>query len=454
MKTVAGLTALLLSNWSFSQDTVAKPWTFQKDIAYWSKWQTYALDARVKMPANIRSFRQNNSPLPSTFDTITDNPLRHGATYVALHTRWGYRNNVFLFADVYGEHRGVSYGLYDRSNTVLYPVVRIEAGDTLSVFKKPVTLSGKAGQFLNERLDEGLMIYNIDVQGIQVSAGFKNVEVQYTLYGDLSNGIGLAIDDLNACSIRYAAPDKKGFVGFSWVIARPPFSPLKNFYSLSLSGKKVWGSTSIYAQAGYRPFELRGSSIQKNVLQQAAAVAGITTQGEGKRFSYQAAAELRRYGWQFNFFYLGPGLRYRKPAADAYELYANTVGNYLYPLRKFSTPFSQWAVFTEYSGCNINAVSLRGKLAYKFSKKTETRLDYDVNFIQSKLHDIFYLPPGESRTGSFLYPFFEWALTYLPAGNFKASLFLSNKSMNLDATYPTHYLLAKPTMGVSVEASF
>lgn len=452
MKHITGL-LLLISISSFSQDTAVKKWTFQKSIVYWGKWQTYDVNAKVKMPRSIKEFRQNNTQLPATFDTITDNPLRHGATYVALHTQWGYRNRIFLFADVYGEHRGVSYGLYNRNNTVLYPVMRIEASDTLQVFKNSFVLSGKAGQFLNERLDEGLMIYNIDVQGIQLKTALGKMELQATQYGDLYNGIGLNIDDLIAISIRRKFSNEKGHIGVSWVMARPPYSPLKNFFDLNLFGRKEWANTSVYAQASYRPFEI-GFAGKQSLWERAAFVAGLKTQKQGKRLRYEGTAELRYYGWQFNFIHAAAGLRYRKPAAGQYEMYANTVGDYLYPLRKFDTPFSQWAVFTEYIGNNIGALSVQGKLAYRFSKKMEGSVDYDFNFIQSSLQENFYLPSGESRRTSFLYPFFESALNYLPAENFKASVFLSNKAMNLDVTYPTHYLLAKPMLGLSVEANF
>lgn len=445
--------ALLCCVTAFSQDTTLEKWTFKKTISYWGKWQTYAPDAGVKMPAVIKRSRQSSAQLPVRFDTVTDNPLRHGATYVALHTQSGYRNKVFLFADVYGEHRGVSYGLYDRNNTLLYPVLRIEAKDTLRFFSKVVELSGKTGQFLDERLDEGLTIYNIDVQGIQLRARLKNIEFQATLYGDLSNGIGLNVDDLVAHSVRRQFSDRNNYIGLSWVIAYPPYAPLKNFYSLNFFGRKSGKDRAVYFQLGYRPFS-DDFFKKQTVFDHAAFVAGASTQYEGKRFRYETAVELRHYGWLFNALHSDARVRYRMPASNVVEMYANTVGNYLYPLRKFSTPFSQWAVFTEYAGFTVNAVTLQGKSAYLFSRKAECGLAYDFNLIQGRLNDFFSVQPNESRSTSFLYPFFEGSFSYLPAENFNVSLFLSNKAMNLDVSYPTHYLLARPTVGLSVKANF
>ncbi len=453
MKLIASSAGLLCCIFAFSQDTIPQNWTFKKNIQYWGKWQTHAIDARVKMPEQIKAFRQNNTDLPVTFDAITDNPLRHGATYVALQTQTTYRNKIDLFADLYGEHRGVSYGLYDRSNTLLYPIMRVEARDTVNVLSNQFEVSGKAGQFLNERLDEGLIIYNIDVQGLQIRTAFKHFELQYTLYGDLCNGIGLNIDDLEAHSIRRKFSNGKDHIGFSWVLARPPFYPLKNYFNLNLFGRKSFGKTNLYAQLGYRPLEI-DPAAEQNLLHQAAFVVGVKTEKQGKRFRHEALVELRHYGWQFNFTYMGLGTRYRRPANDINEMYANTVGKFLYPLRKFTTPFSQWAVFTEYPGYNILAASLQGKFIYHFSQKFEGGLDYDVNLVQGRLHDIFYLSPGLKRSTLFLYPFFEPSISYTPAENFNVSLFFSNKAMNLDVSYPTHYLLAKPALGISVEANF
>jgi hypothetical protein len=453
LKLIAALAGLLSFLFASSQDTISRNWVFKKNIRYWGKWQTYATDAQVRMPEHIRDFRQNNFQLPVTFDTITDNPLRHGATYVALQTQTTYRNKIDLFVDVYGEHRGVSYGLYDQNNTVLYPIMRLEASDTVNLFSKRIEISGKAGQFLNERLDEGLQIYNIDVQGFQVRVAFANYELQYTLYGDLYNGIGLNIDDLHSYSLRRKFANNKDHIGLSWVVASPPHYPLKNHFNLNLFGGKYFGKTNLYAQLSYRPFEF-DPATEQNLIHQAAVVLGIKTQKQGRRFYYKTQAELRYYGWQYNLVYRGAGARYRKPANDIYEMYANTVGKYLYPLRKFETPFSQWAVFTEYAGQNVLAASLQGKFSYTLSSRFEASLDYDLNLVKSKLNDIFYLAPGLDKKTVFFYPFFEPAISYTPADNFKASIFFSNKSMNLDVSYPTHYLLAKPAFGLSVEANF
>src|SRR5439155_8027663 len=125
------------------------------------------------------------------FDTVTDNLLVHGALYGVLKTSTVVSDKLLVNADLYGEYRGISYGTYNKNNIVLFPVIEIKANDTVQLGKHPLVISGKLGQFLNEKLDEGLMIYNIDLQGAQVKFRYANTQLAYTVYADLVNAIGL-----------------------------------------------------------------------------------------------------------------------------------------------------------------------------------------------------------------------------------------------------------------------
>jgi hypothetical protein len=202
------------------------------------------------LPEEQKYFRQLNQQLPVTYDTISDNPLRHGATYLQFKTRTSYQNRIFLFADLMAEHRGVSYGLYDTKNIALYPVIRVEASDTFRLASQKLIVKGKAGQFLDERLGEGLMIYNIDLQGFQVELGMKDYYFRYTIYGDLYNGIGLNIDDLHTWEAGRRW--KNRYVSVMWMLAMPPWMNAKNYQTLQLAGRIEKKNESFYAHLGYR----------------------------------------------------------------------------------------------------------------------------------------------------------------------------------------------------------
>ncbi|HVF80368.1 MAG TPA: hypothetical protein VM884_00455 [Flavisolibacter sp.] len=445
--TLFSLSILLLS----AQEPQSNQWSFKKRIEFWSKWQNNSIDAQVSLPGYIKTTRRGSTSLPITFDTITDNPLRHGATYVRLQTQTSYKNKIDLYGDLFAEHRGVSYGLFNQANTIVYPILRLEAKDTLLVFGKSILLKGRVGQFLDEKLDAGLSVYNIDLQGFQIKASYKSITLQYTLYGDMFNGIGLNIDDLKSYSLTKNSPDSQSFIGVSYVSARPPYYPLKNFFNLNVFGSRKFQKATLYGQVGVRPFSSPAYTTA-NALKHTALLLGLEVHGTKKKFDFSTKAEVRYYGFLFNLLYYDSRLRYKKPATDIYTMYANTVGEFLYPLRKFDTPFSQWAVFTEYRVSNTAMFTLTGSCNYRLSSKFHLFLKHDINYIKAKMDRLFSGPTN--LNSNFLYPFFNAGISYKPADNVFARAGFTNKAMNLDIHYPTHYLFKNPQFELSLFASF
>jgi hypothetical protein len=328
--------------------------------------------------------------------------------------------------------------------------MRLEVKDSLQLFKNATILSGKVGQFLDAQLDEGLMIYNLDVQGLQIRAEHGKFIFQYTLYGDLNNGIGLSVDDVNHFSIQRKL-NGESKIGVSMLIAQPPYAPLENFFNVNLYASKVFSNSHLYAQVAYR--DIDPNFLSRNSLKQSAFLAGIRVYSQHKKSDHSFKAEARHYGFLFNILYYNWDTAfYRKPATDIYSNYANTVGLYLYPLRKFDTPFSQWAVFTEYQGSHVWSVSVAGNSTWHLSDKFDAFIDYDLNYIYSHLDKVFN-GPGP-RSSSFLYPFLNTGLAYKPSENTFIKTSLANKAMNLDINYPTFYLLKRPCLQFSILASF
>lgn len=244
----------------------------------------------------------------------------------------------------------------------------------------------------------------------------------------------------------------KDYVGLSWIIAKPPYAYLRNQFTLNAFGRRTISKGSLYAQLGIRPVKAN-IFIDGAFFKKIAFVAGYSINKRSKRVTLSATAEIRYYGEVFNFHYNDINLLYRKPAADVYGMYANTTGTYLYPLRKFETPFSQWAVFTEYDGYDIGAVSLSGTSLFHLSQKMNVTLEGDFNFIKGRLGE-GWSDPLLNRTTNFLYPFFRAEFCYTPAENLLASVYLINKAINLDVHYPTHYLLSRPCLGIRIHAAF
>jgi hypothetical protein len=435
---------------AFSQDTIPNKIHFDIKADLWGSQIFESSNAAVSMPENIRSRRSSSINAPSDFYSITDNPLKHGAYYACIKTITSFTSAFKVNIDIYGEHRGVSYGVINTNNTIVFPVISAVGSDSFYFFKKKIIGEGKVGHFLDEQLDEGLLIYNTDVQGIQAGLGTDIWKMVYTLYGDLYNGIGLNIDDLHAVTIeRYFGSDNKSLIGISLYAIAPPRTKKADHLVWSLMAKKNTNNGSFYFQAGYRSQNQQDINFEKGFIEQIGLVVGHKLSIESKYFDFNNQTEFRFYGKSFNKNNYVEGIKYRRDLTQQ-PLYANTIGEYLYPLHKFDTPFGQWAVFTEYQGLDIAGLNFFGNLRYKSSPKTEIDLGYDFNAIFCGRDTSYSL----KSSNNFLYPFFTLAFFYKPVPKVKAGIIFTNKGMNLDMSYPTLYLYKRPYFGIKLSTSF
>lgn len=406
----------------------------------------YSINAPLAMPGYIKKLRQLLTPLPITFDTITDNPFQHGAMYAAVKTRTRFAGKVELKADLYGEYRGFSYGSFNKENTIVYPVISVSFKDSFRVGNGHLKIRGETGQYLNEKVDEGLMIYNVDLQGTKLETRYKNSELALAIYGDLSNAIGLGIDDLYTLSYTHHLKNDSAAIGASFSRAAPPGAPFKYHSYYGLFGHLKIGDFKLYGQLGGLVQSFSDFDFLKGFWRKFAGLLGVEHDKQWKKVSIKNRLELRYYGIAYNIFHQEHNLRYRDSAHDYFEMYNNTRGNFLYPLRKFNTPFSQWAVFTEYLSYNVFGASLTGNAEYRISRRLSCYTDYDINGIYASLDKVFSNP--EDPVSAFIYPFYKVGIRYFPVENIYAGIFIGNKTMNLDLGYPTQYLLKRPYIGI------
>ncbi len=140
-------------------------------------------------------YRQHNN--------LTDAPIYHGAFYGLFKTKTSLNNKYSLLLDLMVEDRGISYGPNDMNKFVVYPIYQFEINEKFRFFSDSLKVSIKAGSFVNNRLNEGLKIYNIDTQGSDVLLKWKNMFLQFHKVGDLSYGVGLALEELTDYTLGY-----------------------------------------------------------------------------------------------------------------------------------------------------------------------------------------------------------------------------------------------------------
>lgn len=293
------------------------------------------------------------------------------------------------------------------------------------------------------------MIYNVDVQGTQARARYGNHRIGFTIFGNLEPAPGLNIDDLKEYNYDYLFKNDSARVGLAYTIASPGYAPAKyhSYYS-AFASLLTKGGTRWYIQGGFTTVFPTFPSEMRRFESTTGGVIGMEKEIIKRKIAWKNNIELRYYGSMFNVFHSSPGNPYRDSAHNEYEMYANTTGEFLYPLRKFDTPFSQWAVFTEYAYCNVLAVSAAGSFRYHASPRCSLFADYDINMIDAVLNKYFTATDG--RRSFFVYPFFKTGLQYHPVPEVSVAAFLTNRSMNLDIHYPTHYLHRKTFIGIEI----
>jgi hypothetical protein len=377
---------------------------------------------------------------------VSDNPLIHVGTSMTFGVTARPIDGLRVRGELVGEIRGFSYGATDVANTLVVPrfVVAIDtstefAGDTLG-------FRATFGYMADVRVDEGLMLYNIDAQGLRAEARWRWLRLGYTKVADLFAAIGLGIQDYDQLwagvgelplADGVTAGATAGLISMPSAgerIEYPANSPRQRLIDSAEMGDFA-STISACIEAGrdaalYGQLALR-TGTSEHLLSRAAWVAGARAMLGGDDASITATAEYRYYGGLFNADRNNLDVDYRDPVRD---LYANTIGPSFYPLAHFDRPFSQWAVFTEYQDLkDVQGATLSAAGRLRIGHTWAIRAALDLNHVAA-----------EGLEG-FLYPFYTAGIAWEPSPRFTIGIAATNRAMNLDKSYPTLYLLQTPT---------
>lgn len=381
----------------------------------------------VNVPKIISGLRKASYPAYDPTKEL-DNPLMHSALYLKLKTAIQVTDSTVILANLIGEHRGFSYGVYPAENMIFFPQVTMHFDKSFSILKNRVHLFFKIGNFNNARVHEGLMMYNIDVTGNDFNIAVNKFRFRFYQINDLCNGIGLNIDE----SYDLILSREQMRISSKWTN-----DTRIGYYFGSVDGPQYKGYTfstgfywrrvlHLYAQTAYSTRTSdRGLSNTKNY----AFLIGGSQKITDNKLKMKNVIELRYYGGLFNDGFKSTRPTYRKSHDP--NSYGETIGNTIYPIYGYNRPFSQWAVFTEYQTSdrkNVGALTLRSDVTYNFAGDFVVNLSLDVNHIVLQ------------KSTPFTYPFFTGGIGWEPRKGNLAMITLTNKGMNLDISYPTFYL--------------
>jgi hypothetical protein len=403
----------------------------------------------IRMPDYLGNQRKN-SRMAQYYaalktEKVTDNPLAHGAAYADM-TLEARKSGITLFCELIAEHRGASYGTYAMHDIAVLPKYFVAMDTSFTVGGRLFHAGLEAGNFDDCLLYEGLTIYNIDVQGYQIYLKWKHLKLKLHHIGDMEYGIGLNINDQRDYIVSL-----EDLAVFDQMIinARAGYFDYckSDEYELGLPGNGMnvsvgfqWKETvRLYSQVGIR----RINDSSHSGIKRCACLIGCTAGGGLKKFDLDLTAEYRYYGRYFNrdLKYAGDCFLYR-----GYDGYSgcfswNTAGRYLYPLGLFHRPFSQWAVYTDYQGRDVQSYIFRTDASCRLPGNCLVICNLDFNYMDVSNED------------SFLYTFYDVGFGWAPVSGASITLSHTNRAMNIDTHYPTLYMLQRGILMITFEGS-
>lgn len=365
-----------------------------------------------------------------------DNPLVHGATSfltTASYIKGGFKADLGMIA----EHRGFSYGVYNKAFINIFPRYKFSFGDTLKIFGQELIGRASSGFDRSYTAYKGLTIQELDIQGTTIEIRYKDLKVQYRKIGDLFQGIGYGINDLDDFTFTY---DGLSIFGSDKLELQYGF--------IAGAGYQLYGHSnftnytvdyqfldqSIYGQFSSRN-RYEGDEIKGN-----AYLFGI----KGKSSFFESKLKLdykiehRNYSSNFNegFYTNDYGL---------FEGYNNLEN--VYPIHYNLRKMSSWGTYSEFQGSDVRSINFLLDLEYNFYKNISfyVNLDYiylDVVNVQSQ------------RSNNYLYDLSKIGFKYYPIENFNILISYANYEMELRKLYPTYSLLNAHVLRIESKFSF
>lgn len=432
---IAGLLAGRIVVFAQPADTAQKPPKFRFDVSGGFYHQMSGGEKpKVVLPDYLNKRRPQEPHLTDVWGLhegeLPDNPLGHGASYFTFHTWADITPSLQLYGSLTADHRGFSFAPYNTLALAFLARYHAAYNKTVPLFKGADSLKihARIGTHENYRNNEGLTLYNMDIQALEGSLQWRKLFVSTERITDLQFGIGLNIDGV----IDYKAGFKELRLSKRWQAevgigrqkyeSRPDDDGVKYFTAAIHSANTRW-----YVETGYR-----NSGLDVDAALNVAFLAGVRGKLSSKNTTLSYGVEYRYYGGGFNHSLRKETNTHYRDTARGPGL--NYIGDNVYPLSFLNRPFSQWAVFTEYDKQWVGGFTINAQLKQVLYKNFYLLAEIDCNLIRAQ---------GEAP---FIYPFYKIGGMLEAAKGTCLAVSITNKTMNLDKHYTTYYLIDKPVL--------
>ena len=362
-------------------------------------------------------------------------PFMHNSIYFGVGLGVNYKEKYELHFTSYFEQRSWSFGINNNSLNTVFSRFMLVGNDTITIGDKIIPIYFEVGDLYNEdEFDFGIRAYNIDAQGIVSSVSYKKVEFKMLYIADMAASVGLNIDEYFRLKLLYKLRDNHGVS--SEVGVSSDFIQIANLPENEKFSYGVFYRTGVFRNL-YFSFisdivstnDISSSDIALSAYLHYNASLGKSIIILQPKFKYYGSSILESHYSK----YLDYPYRYRS------SLSSSNQGVFLYPLKNYFRPVSQWALYTEYRGLgDIYSFELLASWEWDIYKSLSHKLDVELINIhrETAVH-------GNSYT----YLFYTSFLYIELFKDFDVGIYISNKQMNLDVQYQTFYQMKYPFFG-------
>ena len=211
------------------------------------------------------------------------------------------------------EHRGMSYGINDLNNIVVFPIYKFDFNEKYNFINDTLKISLKVGCFMNNKLHHGLKIYNLDTQGANLKFDWGKFNFQFHDVADLSFGVGLELEELSDFSLGYKVEKYLDFgINYSLNSYSPLAKVLDIYNDIKYNNYGVFGEFDFSNNTNcYFQYELRNAPYI-NFRENSALILGSLLNLKYSKLSFSLNPEFRYYGWVYNYGHKNDSVKYKQ----------------------------------------------------------------------------------------------------------------------------------------------
>lgn len=375
-------------------------------------------------------------------------PFLHNSVYFKTGFDITFDNKYQVQSSFYIEQRDWSRGKWIKNSTFVFIKARIILADTFILFHEPINWRFDMGDLYSlDEIEYGLRAYNIDIQGVNAIFAMNNFRWSLLYAADMSEAESLNIDEYIRTKFVWEYKNKNNkekllsgiTMDFSRVSLDRTMGNYANRYSVGLINSSIIRKN--FSFDIIVDYMINSAKIKFGTIPNMAALIQGTYCIETKKTKLSIKPKFRLYGVNYRHenyenSYFNSDYRYRR----LYYPYSD--GNFMYPLKNYFRPLSQYAFYTEYQN-NENIFSLELEFAWDFN--IYRKLNSKINIEAINMHR-----KSAANLNYYNYIFYSHYLYINVFEGLNVGIYISNKQFNQDVHYMTFYQMKYPFFGLHI----